>query len=68
MAGEQPSQLPPEDTIERFDYMLDGYEAEVRLSERFDIDLDSVSFYRLMLRAAYQRALERMDGDARNEG
>ena len=67
MAGEL-RQNPPEDTLEHFDYMLDGYEAEVRLSERFDIDLDSVSFYRLMLRAAYQRALERRDGDARNEG
>jgi hypothetical protein len=55
--------IPRAGTPEYFDYLLDGLEAEVRLSERYDIELESVGFYTGMLRAAYQRALERKDGD-----
>lgn len=49
--------IPPEGAPEYFDCLLDGLEAEVRLSERYSIELESVAFYRRMLRAAYQRAL-----------
>lgn len=59
----EPRPIPEQDTPEFIDYLLDGLEAEVRLSERYDIELESVRFYTGMLRAAYQRALERQDGD-----
>ncbi len=59
--------LPAEGTMEYVDYLLDGLEAEIRLSERYDIALDSVDFYKGMLRAAYQQAMERKGGDARDE-
>lgn len=61
------SELPPNDTIEYFDYLLEGLEGEIRLSERYDTELDSVDFYKRMLRATYQRALERHEGDGRDE-
>lgn len=59
--------IPHAGTPEYFDYLLDSLEAEVRLSERYDIELDSVDFYKGMLRAAYQQAVERKGGDARDE-
>ncbi len=59
--------LPAEGTVEYVDYLLDGLEAEIRLSERYDIELDSVNFYKGMLRAAYQQAMERKGSDARDE-
>lgn len=55
------SKLPPEDTIECFDYLLDGLEAEIRLSERYDLRLDSLAFYRDMLRATYRQTRERTE-------
>lgn len=61
------SELPPEDTIEYVDYLLEGLEGEIRLSERYVTELDSVDVYKRMLRAAYLRALERHEGDARDE-
>lgn len=51
--------IPVEGTVEYVDYLLDGLEAEIRLSERYDIALDSVDFYRGMLRAAYRQTRER---------
>lgn len=57
-------QIPSAGTPEYFDYLLDGLEAEVRLSEYYDIELATIDFYKGMLRAAYQRAMERKDGDA----
>lgn len=59
--------IPAEGTIEYVEYLLDSLEAEIRLSERYDIDLDSIDFYKGMLRAAYQRAMERKDGDGRTD-
>jgi sensor domain CHASE-containing protein len=59
--------IPAEGTPEYVDYLLDSYEAEIRLSERYDIALDSVDFYRGMLLAAYQQAMERKGSDARDE-
>jgi hypothetical protein len=59
--------VPAEGTIEYVDYLLDGLEGEIRLSERYDIELDSVDFYRRMLRTAYQNAMERKGGDATTE-
>lgn len=56
-------QIPRAGTPEYFDYLLNGLEAEVRLSEYYDIELDSIDFYKGMLRSAYQRALERKAGD-----
>jgi hypothetical protein len=55
---------PRAGTPEYFDYLLDSLEAEVRLSEYYDIELESINFYKGMLRAAYQRAMERKEGDA----
>jgi len=63
--------IPPEGTMAYVDELLDGFEAEVRLSERYDIATPSVDFYRGMLRAAYQQALERLEHkerDGRIEG
>jgi hypothetical protein len=45
--------IPTEGTPEYFDYLWDSYEAEIRLSERNDLRLDSIAFYRDMIRAAY---------------
>ncbi len=59
--------IPAEGTVEYVDCLLDSLEAEIRLSERYDIKLDSVDFYRGMLRAAYQQAMERKGSDAREE-
>lgn len=59
--------IPSEGTMDYVDYLLDGLEAEIRLSERYDIELDSVDFYRGMLRAAYQNTMERKGGDARTD-
>lgn len=59
--------IPAEGTIEYVDYLLGSFEAEIRLSQRCDIELDSVDFYKELLRAAYQQALERKGGDARDE-
>ena len=59
--------IPAEGTMEYVDYLLDGLEAEIRLSERYDIGLDSVDVSKGMLRAAYQHARERKGGDARIE-
>lgn len=59
--------LPAEGTMDYVEYLLDGLEAEIRLSERYDIELDSVDFYKGMLRAAYQKTMERKGSDARDE-
>ena len=59
--------IPAEGTMEYVEYLLDGLEAEIRLSECYDTELDSVDFYKRMLRATYQRALERHEGDGRDE-
>ena len=59
--------IPAEGTKEYVDYLLDGLESEIRLSERYDIELDSVDFYKGMLRSAYQQAMERKGSDARDE-
>jgi hypothetical protein len=57
-------QIPRAGTPEYFDYLLDSFEAEVRLSEYHGIELDSIDFYKEMLRAAYQNVVGRRDGDA----
>ncbi len=54
-------QIPTEGTPEYVDYLLDSYEAEIRLSERYHLRLDSIVFYRDMLRAAYQQMRERAE-------
>lgn len=59
--------IPAEGTLGYIDYLLDGLEGEIRLSERYDIALDSIQFYRDMLRAAYEQALQQKDGDGRSE-
>ena len=59
--------LPAEGTMDYVEYLLDGLEAEIRLSERYDVELDAVDFYKRMLLAAYQQAMERKDGGARDE-
>ena len=59
--------ISTEGTIEYVEYLLDGLDAEIRLSERYDIELDSVDFYKGMLRAAYQKTMERKGSDARDE-
>ena len=51
-----------------FDDLLDGLETEIRLSEYYNVELESVSFYKGMLRAMYHRALAQKEGDAGNEG
>ncbi len=53
-------QVPTEGTPEYVDYLLDSYEAEIRLSERYHLRLDSLAFYRDMLHAAYQQIRERI--------
>ena len=55
--------LPAEGTMEYVEYLLDGLEAEIRLSERYDIALDSVDFYRGMLRSAYQQRREHIEAE-----
>ena len=57
-------QVPTEGTPEYVDYLLDSYEAEIRLSERYHLRLDSVAFYRDMLRSAYQQIRERKEKEA----
>jgi hypothetical protein len=57
-------QMPRARTPGYFDYLLDSFEAEVRLSEYHGIELDSIDFYKEMLRAAYQQAMEQKEGDA----
>ena len=57
-------QKPRTGTPEYFDYLLDSLEAEVRLSEYHNVELGSIDFYKGMLRAACQQAMERKDGDA----
>lgn len=59
--------IPAEGTMEYVEYLLDGLEAEIRLSEHYDIELDSVDFYKGMLRTAYQKTMERKGSDARDE-
>ena len=59
--------IPAEGTAEYVEYLLDGLETEIRLSERYDIELDSVDFYKGLLLAAYQQAMERKGSDARDE-
>lgn len=54
-------QVPTEGTPEYVDYLLDSYEAEIRLSERYNLRLDSIAFYRDMLHAAYQQIRERAE-------
>lgn len=58
--------IPNAGTPEYFDYLLDSFEAEVRLSEYHGIELDSIDFYKGMLRAAYQQAMSQKEGDARH--
>jgi hypothetical protein len=57
-------QIPTEGTPEYMDYLLDSYEAEIRLSERYNLHLDSTAFYRDLLRAAYQQMRERTEKEA----
>ena len=57
-------QIPIEGTPEYVDYLLDSYEVEIRLSERYHLRLDSVAFYRDMLRSAYQQIRERKEKEA----
>ena len=58
-------QVPTESTPEYVDYLLDSYEAEIRLSERYNLRLDSLAFYRDMLHAAYQQIRERKAAERR---
>ncbi len=68
MAGEQPGLIPAEDTPEYFDHLVEALVEEVLIYACFDTSPDPVNFHIGMLRAAYQRALERKDGDAGDQG
>lgn len=67
MAGEQPGRIPPEGTLEYVDYLIEALVGEVLIYAHFGTSPDSVDFHIGMLRAAYQRVLERKDGDARDQ-
>jgi hypothetical protein len=56
-------EVPSEGTVEYVDYLLEGLEGEIRLSERYDLRLDSIAFYKTMLRAAYQQTRERKEAE-----
>jgi hypothetical protein len=64
MAGEL-RPIPEQDTPEYVDYLIEALVEEVLIYAYFDTSTDAVDFHIGMLRAAYQRAIERKDGDAR---
>lgn len=55
--------IPPENTPAYVDYLLDSLEAEVRLSERYSVSLESINFYKGLIHTTYQWALDRKDED-----
>ena len=61
MAGEL-RPIPPEDTLDHFDFLLEALVEEVLIYANFGTSEEPVNFHIGMLRAAYQRALERRDG------
>jgi hypothetical protein len=63
MASEHTSRIPPEDTPEHFDFLLEALVEEVLTYAEFGTSEDPVTFHMGMLRSAYQRALERKDDD-----
>lgn len=54
-------QIPPENTPEYVDYLLESLEAEVRLSERSGYASVSIDFYKGLIQAAFQWAFERLE-------
>src|SRR5215469_10680456 len=58
MAGEI-RLIPPENTVEHFDFLIEALVEEVLIYAHFDTSEDAVNFHIGMLRAAYQRAMER---------
>jgi hypothetical protein len=66
MAVEHSRQLPPDEAIEDFDYLLISFQAESILYGQMngEISTDAMHFYIGLLKAVYQRAGERRDGDA----
>ena len=66
MAGEL-RPIPEQGTPEYFDYLVEALVEEVLIHAYFDTSTDAVDFHIGMLRAAYQRAMERKDGDGRTE-
>jgi hypothetical protein len=66
MAGEL-RPIPEQDTPEFFDFLIEALVEEVLICAHFDTSTDAVNFHIGMLRAAYQRAMERKDGDERTD-
>jgi len=62
-----PREIPPEDTIEHFDFVLEALVEEVLIWYQYDTSADAVDFHIGILRAAYMRALERKESDATTE-
>lgn len=62
MAGEL-RPIPEPDTPEHFDFLVEALVEEVLIYAYFDTDPEAVNLHIAMLRAAYQRAMERKDGD-----
>ena len=54
-------EIPPEDTIEHFDYLLEALIEEALFQGYFGDNEEAVNFHAGMLRAAYQGALERKE-------
>jgi hypothetical protein len=62
MAGEL-RPIPEQDTLEYVDYLIEALVEEVLIFAYFDTSPDPVDLHIGMLRAAYQRTMERKDGD-----
>lgn len=51
-------EIPPQDTIEYFDFLLEAVVEETLLEGYFGDNKEAIAFHVGMLRTAYQRALE----------
>jgi hypothetical protein len=61
------TEIPPDDTMEKFDFLLGALVEESILQGVFGENQTAVEFHAGLLRAAYQRALERQADRVRDE-